>query len=322
MLSLPSQYRGIAPDLRGFGLSDAKEIDATRGFDDWVEDVLALKAALQITRYHVVGHSLGGGVVFALVAEDAKDIISATLVAPASPYGYGGTKDKKGTPCWPDYAGSGAGGANPTFARLLAAGDRTSSDPISSPRAVMNNYYWNPKIFHPHPQLEEDLLDSILATNVGPDHYPGDWVRSANWPGFAPGTKGPLNALSPKYVRNTAKRFVETRPKPPVLWVHGSVDQIVSDHSLFDFGMLGKLGMVRGWPGNNLFPPQPMVAQIRNVLDDYENHGGKYEEKLIRDAGHTPYLEKPEEFLRYFLKHLEVGERAQRNVLKPKPNSH
>jgi pimeloyl-ACP methyl ester carboxylesterase len=147
MLSLPSQYRGIAPDLRGFGLSDAKEIDATRGFGDWVEDVLALKTALQITRYHVAGHSLGGGVVFALIAEDAKDIISATLVAPASPYGYGGTKDKKGTPCWPDYAGSGAGGANPTFARLLAAGDRTSSDPISSPRAVMNNYYWSLRFF-------------------------------------------------------------------------------------------------------------------------------------------------------------------------------
>jgi hypothetical protein len=120
-------------------------------------------------------------------------------------------------------------------------------------------------------------------------------------------------------VRNTAKRFVETKPKPPVLWVHGSADQIVSDHSLFDFGMLGKLGAVTGWPGNDLFPPQPMVRQIRNVLDDYRNNGGTYEEKLIEDAGRTPYLEKPEEFLRSFLKHLDVGERAQRNAPKPKP---
>jgi pimeloyl-ACP methyl ester carboxylesterase len=306
MLSLPPQYRGIAPDLRGFGLSNGRTIDATHGFGDWVQDVLALKAALQIKSYHVAGHSLGGGVVFALIAEDSQNIISATLVAPASPYGYGGTKDVDGTPCWPDCAGSGAGGANPFFTRLLAAGDRTTADPDSSPRAVMNKFYWNPQ-FHPAPLIEEELLSSVLATKVGPSHYPGDWVRSANWPGFAPGIKGPLNAMSPKYVKNTARRFVEAEPKPPVLWMHGSADQIVSDFSLFDFGTLGKFGMVPGWPGDFIFPSQPMVGQLRNVLGQYRNRGGEYTEKVMDGAGHTPYLERPDEFLRSFLSHLALG---------------
>jgi pimeloyl-ACP methyl ester carboxylesterase len=309
MLSLPPQYRGIAPDLRGYGLSDGRMIDATQGFGDWVQDVLALKAALQITTYHVAGHSLGGGVVFALLAEDAQNIISATLVSPASPYGYGGTKDVDGTPCWPDCAGSGAGGANPVFTRMLAAGVRTSADPVSSPRAVMKNFYWNPQ-FHPGHVREEELLSSLLATKVGPDHYPGDWVRSKNWPGFAPGVKGPLNAMSPKYVKNTARRFVEIEPKPPILWVHGSADQVVSDFSLFDCGTLGKLGKVPGWPGDIIFPPQPMVSQIRKVLGQYRNGGGACTEIVMDGVGHTPYLERPDEFLRCFLSHLAIGERS------------
>jgi pimeloyl-ACP methyl ester carboxylesterase len=117
--------------------------------------------------------------------------------------------------------------------------------------------------------------------------------------------------MSPKYVKNTARRFVETEPKPPILWVHGSADQIVSDFSLFDFGTLGKLGKVPGWPGDALFPPQPMVSQIRNVLGQYRNSSGVYTEKIIDGAGHTPYLEKPDEFLRSFLSHLALGERTR-----------
>ena len=79
--------------------------------------------------------------------------------------------------------------------------------------------------------------------------------------------------------------------------MRGVDDQIVSDMSLFDFGTLGKLGAVPGWPGDEVFPPQPMVSQTRYVLNLYQSEGGEYEEVAFEDVGHTPYLERPEEFM-------------------------
>ena len=49
--------------------------------------------------------------------------------------------------------------------------------------------------------------------------------------------------------------------KPPVLWIRGADDQIVSDQSLFDVGTLGALGAIPGYPGSDVFPSQPMVSQ-------------------------------------------------------------
>ncbi len=42
MLKLPAGYRGIAPDLRGYGDTEDKLIDATRGTGDFVDDLLGL----------------------------------------------------------------------------------------------------------------------------------------------------------------------------------------------------------------------------------------------------------------------------------------
>src|SRR6202011_4439974 len=38
----PAGYRVVAPDLRGFGRTEAKPIDATRGLRDWSDDLRAL----------------------------------------------------------------------------------------------------------------------------------------------------------------------------------------------------------------------------------------------------------------------------------------
>jgi pimeloyl-ACP methyl ester carboxylesterase len=72
---------------------------------------------------------------------------------------------------------------------------------------------------------------------------------------------------------------------------------IVSDNSFFDLGTLGKLGYVPGWPGEDVYPPQPMVGQTRQLLEQYKAQGGSFEEVVIMDTGHTPYVEKPEEFM-------------------------
>lgn len=298
MLNLPQRFRGIALDLRGYGDTEDKLIDATRGLMDWADDVLGLMQTLGLNKYHVVGHSLGGMLLFTLIGLDSANILSATLVDPGSPYGFGGTKDVDGAPCHPDFAGSGGGVVNPEFPKLIAAGDRSSSNPQASPRVVMNSFYWKPPFI---PRREEDLLSSLLTEKIGPDKYPGDFVPSVNWPNVAPGKFGPINASSPKYVGDSVKRFIDAKPKPPILWVRGDSDQIVGDNSLFDLGTLGKLGLVPGWPGDEICPPQPMVSQTRKVLEKYAAQGGLYREVVIAEAGHSPYIEKPAEFMEALL---------------------
>jgi pimeloyl-ACP methyl ester carboxylesterase len=302
MLKLPAKYRGIAPDLRGYGDTEDKVIDARRGLMDWSDDFLGLMQALGVGKYHVVGHSLGGMLIFTLIGQDSANILSATLVNPGSPYGFGGTKDIHGTPCHADFAGSGGGVVNPEFPKLIAAGDRSSDNPQASPRVVMNSFYWKPPFI---PAREEDLLSSLLTEKIGADRYPGDFVASANWPNVAPGVYGPINASSPKYIGDSVNRFVAAQPKPPVLWVRGDSDQIVGDNSLFDLGTLGKLGLVPGWPGDEVCPPQPMVSQTRAVLEKYSAEGSSFREVVIADAGHSPYIEKPEEFMAALLGILE-----------------
>lgn len=295
MLGLPAGYRGIAHDQRGYGGADLdKKIDATRGMKDWSDDILALLDTPNISRAHVVGHSLGGLVIWQLMMDCPDRLLSATLVNPGSPFGFGGTKDVAGTPCYPDFAGSGGGVVNPEFPPRMAAGDRSEDNPVSAPRVVMNNYYWKPP-FRPAPEREEALLSSLMSEHVGPDAYPGDMVPSGNWPFVAPGVWGPLNAASPKYL-DPVSRLYSAAPKIRVLWVRGSHDQIVGDNSLFDLGTLGALGAVPGWPGADVFPPQPMVGQTRAVLEQYAAAGGSFREVVIEDTGHTPYIEKPAEF--------------------------
>jgi pimeloyl-ACP methyl ester carboxylesterase len=297
MLKLPAGYRGIAPDLRGYGDTEDKPIDATRGLFDWVDDFLALKKVLMLEKYHVVGHSLGGMLLFSLLGVDSVNVLSATFVDPGSPYGFGGTKDLEGTPCYEDFAGSGGGVVNPDFPKLIAAGDRSSDNPQASPRVVMNSFYWKPPFV---PEREEELLSSLLTEKIGEDRYPGDFAASENWPNVAPGKWGPINASSPKYIGDSVKHFISTEPKPPILWVRGDSDQIVGDNSLFDMGTLGQMELVPGWPGAQIYPPQPMVGQTRSVLDKYKAQGGDFREVVIPDTGHCPYIEKPEVFMSEF----------------------
>jgi pimeloyl-ACP methyl ester carboxylesterase len=293
MLALPEGFRGIAYDQRGYGDADpAAKVEAARGMGDWADDAAALLDTLGISKAHVVGHSLGGAVIWQLMMDYPARLLSATLVDPGSPFGFGGTKDAGGTPCYDDFAGSGGGVVNPDFPRLIAAGDRTIDNPAASPRVVMNSFYWKPPFVAAR---EEDLLSSLLSQHIGPQDYPGDFVPSANWPNVAPGQWGAINAASPKY-QKPVRHLYEASPKLPVLWVRGNDDQIVSDTSLFDFGTLGAMGIVPGWPGADVYPSQPMVSQTRAVLEKYASAGGSFSEVVIDGTGHSPYIEKPAEF--------------------------
>ena len=303
LLALPPEYRGLAVDLRGFGDTDPEKVDATRGLSDFADDVAALADALELPRIHLVGWSMGGGIALQLLSEHPERLASVTLIAPVSPYGFGGTRGADGRPISTDGAGTGGGAVNPDFVARLQAGD-TSDEAPTSPRQIFRAHYVKPPFV---PENEDVYVASMLSTRTGEDHYPGDVRTSQTWPGVAAGDRGVLNAMSPTHLRLSEIDRVE--PKPPILWIRGDSDVIISDRSLYDLAHLGALGAVPGWPGEQEVPAQPMLSQTRAVLTRYASAGGSYQEAVIADAGHTPFLERPTEFMRVFTEFLR-GERS------------
>lgn len=295
MLALPPSFAAAAVDLRGFGSSETAPIDATRGLRDFSDDLHAFlteAGALPPGKVHLVGWSAGAAVAMQYAIDHADRVASLVLVAAMSPFGFGGTKDVAGTPCAPDFAGSGGGTANPEFVKRLGHGD-VSEESDNSPRRVMNTYYFKPP-FRAAAEREEVFVAEMLSTKTGAGNYPGDLTTSPNWPGIAPGKTGMNNAISPAYCN--LSKFAAIQPRPRVLWIRGADDQIVSDTSLFDLGFLGKLGAVPGWPGDEVYPPQPMVSQLRGVLDAYQRAGGSYREQVMTGVGHSPHVEAPAAF--------------------------
>ena len=304
LLAEAGPTRPLAVDLRGFGGTDPLPVDARRGVRDWSDDLLALLDALRLERVHLVGWSMGGGVVLQLLLDAPDRVASVALVAPVSPYGFGGTVGTDGRLVHPTGAGSGAGGANPEFVAALAAGDTTAESP-TSPRSILQAFYVAPEALPLDPDLEDVFVASMNTTRTGEDHYPGDAVPVDAWPGVAPGQRGVLNTMAPTVF--DVSGIVDLPVKPPVLWIRGDADQIVSDTSAFDLAFLGSVGAVPGWPGAEEFPPQPMVGQTRAVLDRYAAAGGTYRELVLPEVGHSPHVERPQEFVVALLEHVTAA---------------
>ena len=301
-LAATGRYTIYAPDMRGYGDSETLPVDATRGMGDFSDDLHSFAQTLKLNSFHLLGWSLGGNVVMQYAMDYPGMVRTLTLESAGSPFGFGGTKGAEGIPVWPDFAGSGGGTANPDFVQRLANGDR-GSEP-TSPRTVMNTFYFKPP-FKAAPDREEIYLTSMLLTRVAPGNYPGDMTPSDNWPNVAPGTQGPNNALSPKYMNQAD--FASIGSRPPTLLIRGADDQIVSDTSFFDFGFLGQLGAVPGWPGPETYPPQPMVTQVRTVLDNFQAYGGQYREVVLPDCGHSPHIEKQDEMVKHFTQFMDAN---------------
>ena len=302
LLALPQKFRGIAPDQRGYGGADpAAKIDATRGMRDFVDDSLALMDLLGHDRFHLVGNSLGGLVVWWMMADAPERLLSVTLACPGSPYGFGGTKDAAGTPTTPDYAGSGGGLINPDLVRSLLDGDRDSIADFS-PRGIMRRLVWSGGRI---PEREDALIDAMFRVHIGDHELPGDKETSPNWPYVRPGRWGATNAMSPQYVGNLVERILAGEPKIHALWAYGAEDLAVSNTAASDPGTWGPTGRLPGFPGSEAYPPQPMMDQIRKMVDDYSATGGSYEEVAIEGSGHVPFITHPDEFNRVFHAHLE-----------------
>jgi len=286
MLALSKDYYCVAPDLRGYGATEDLPIDATRGAGDWSDDLGALLDALDIDAAHLLGWSAGAAAILQFALDQPERTRSLTLVAPVSPYGFGGTCDADGTPTHADYAGSGAGIVNDELVKQLKARN-VSADSPAAPLRLLREFFVRPPL-----ELEREaaFVQATLQQKLGERRYPGDYEASPNWPYVSPGRWGATNALSPKYY--DVSGIVDIGDKPPILWVHGDSDPIVSDNSLFDTAVLAPED------GDIEFPAQPMVAQTRRVLGTYRNNGGYVREVELRDTGHSPFLERPGAFCR------------------------
>lgn len=294
ILDAPADHSVWAIDLRGFGDSETLPVDATRGVRDFSDDVYSVVEALGLGEVDLVGWSMGGGVVMQYALD--HPVKSLTLQAPVSPYGFGGTR-LDGSRASDDDAGVGGGGANPDFVANLDAQNRDDS-PLAA-LGVYRSAYVAQGFESPH---EDVWVDSMLSTKTGVDNYPGDAAASENWPGFAAGTRGVLNTMAPRYFNVSA--IVDLPAKPPILWIRGDADAIVSDASFFDINYLGQVGVIPGWPGEEVAPAQQMIAQTRAVLDAYRAAGGSYTEVVFEGAGHSPHLEQPERFAQLLAQHV------------------
>lgn len=305
MEDLPRDLRVVAIDLRGFGGTEHAPVDATRGVRDFSDDVHATLEALEISTPHLVGWSLGGGVAMQFALD--HPVQSLTLEASVSPYGFGGTR-RDGSRLNDDDAGCGAGGANPEFVQRLTDKDTTDAAE-TSPRSVFRAAYVAPGYSS---ENEDTWVESMLTTSTATGNYPGDSTSTDSWPGFAVGSIGVLNTLAPRYF-NVAG-IIDLAEKPPVLWIHGTVDAIVSDTSFFDLNHLGALGIVADWPGAEVAPAQEMVSQTRDVLAAYAHGGGVVTEVSLEGVGHSPHLERPIEFRHALLSHIGyLGARPDHN---------
>lgn len=285
--ALAKQYDVVAPDLRCFGDTEPIPIDATRGFRDWTDDLEELVSALGWEKYAVGGWSMGGCITMQYVIEHGEKLTGAILINPGSPFGFGGTKGEQGELLEPMGLASGAGCVTEKGIQMLKDKDREACWSVIRATNFTKDY-------QPSEELEEILIQGMLSTKVGEGMYPGDTRRSDRWPYVVAGDRGVCNTMSS--VHGNLSEIVDVSVKPPILWMRGDQDAMVSDHSFCDFGYLGQVGMVPGWPGTDEVPPQPMVAQTRYVLDRYAENGGACRE-VVLPGGHGCHFEHPNEFV-------------------------
>jgi pimeloyl-ACP methyl ester carboxylesterase len=193
-------YRVLAPDMRSFGRSEAAPIDATRGLDDWADDIAALLAALGIAASaHLVGWSTGG----AAIARFAQlhRVASLTLIDPVSPFGYGGVRDD-GSLIHHDAAGSGAAGVAAEFVQRLRDHDTSADSPLS-PRSFLREAYWSPH-HRLSPDREDLLVEEILMSALGNGVIPARHGPPRTGPASPPETPASSTRCLPNTCAGTA----------------------------------------------------------------------------------------------------------------------
>lgn len=90
---LSESHRCIAPDLRGWGASDKKA--GSYDLHAQADDVAGIIQALGLSRYILVGQSMGGKIAQILGARRPPGLKGLVLVAPAPPTSIGAPKEQR-----------------------------------------------------------------------------------------------------------------------------------------------------------------------------------------------------------------------------------
>lgn len=292
MDALKDDFHLIAPDLRGFGQTERVAIDATQGVKVFSEDVKELADALNLKNFSLLGWSMGGGVALKYAIDYPEDLNKLIVINPLPPKGFSGTHGAEASINNEEFSGTGGAIFNPTVVENLRNRITDPAVQFSAPQ-VLKGYF--APIFTLHPDLEEAFIGGMFDMALGDDFYPGSSVPSTLWPFVGPGKTGINNTMSPEYVDLTP--LAKSEIKPPIWWLRGGLDTIVSDTSYGDIGMLGQLGILPGWPGVEVYPPQPMVTQTRHLFDAYQAGGGTVHESVYEASGHGPQLEEMDRFI-------------------------
>lgn len=89
---LAARFRVIALDLAGHGHSDHLPAGATYHYLGYVQSVLAAAESLQLSRYSLLGHSLGAGIAALAAAAAAERIERLWLIEGLGPLGDDGSR--------------------------------------------------------------------------------------------------------------------------------------------------------------------------------------------------------------------------------------
>ncbi len=83
--ALPARFRTVAPDLRGWGDSEAAQDLSAYALSDFSSDILGLIKALALESYILVGHSMGGKIAQLIASQRPEGLAGLVLVAPSPP---------------------------------------------------------------------------------------------------------------------------------------------------------------------------------------------------------------------------------------------
>jgi len=81
--ALPSHYRSVAHDHRGWGDSQAPA--SGYALADFADDALAVVTALNLSSYVLIGHSMGGKIAQLFASRRPVGLVGLVLVAPSPP---------------------------------------------------------------------------------------------------------------------------------------------------------------------------------------------------------------------------------------------
>ena len=196
--------------------------------------------------------------------------------------------------------------------KRLSEQDRSEESP-NSPRNVMNAFYFKPP-FRVAPEREEIFVDAMLKMQVSDGAYPGDMRPSENWPNVRPGTQGVNNAISPGTSTSApSARSIRSRR------CSGCAARTTRSSQTRPFWTSARwasLGYVPGWPGDGGLPvAADGLADPLRARSLSPRTAGSYTEVVVADCGHSPLIEKPEEFRQRFFAFRR--ERVKRQHLSP-----